>query len=108
MGCKEGLQSAALGKAGAECEPADPGSRPAGVVARGQIAQGTMRRTEQERLTELEAKSTFQHQTLRTIRVVAEKVPPEEAQVALRAISALAKEALAEAEPERHEHRASE
>jgi hypothetical protein len=34
--------------------------------------------------------------------------PPEEAQVALRAIGALAKEALAEAEPEAHKHRASE
>ena len=60
-----------------------------------------MRRTEQERLAELEARSTFQHQTLRTIRVVAEKALPEEAQVALRAIDALAKEALAEAKPER-------
>ena len=67
-----------------------------------------MRQTEQEHLAELEARSTFQHQTLRTIRVVAEKAPPGEAQVALRAIGALAKEALAEAEPEAHKHRASE
>jgi uncharacterized coiled-coil protein SlyX len=65
-----------------------------------------MRRTEQERLAELEAKNTFQHRTLRAIRVVAEKAPPEEARRALRAIDALAKEALAEAEPE-DEHRAS-
>jgi uncharacterized coiled-coil protein SlyX len=67
-----------------------------------------MRRTEQEHLAELEAKDAFQHRTLRAIRVVAEKVPPEEARRALRAIGALAKEALAEAEPEGHEHRASE
>ena len=87
----------------------DPGSRLAGVVATGQITRGgAMRRTEQERLAELEARSTFQHQTLRTIRVVAGKAPPEEAQVALRAIEALAAEALAEAEPEAHKHRASE
>ncbi len=52
--------------------------------------------TERERLAELEARSTFQHQTLWAIRVVAEKAPPEEAQVALRAIGALAEEALAE------------
>jgi uncharacterized coiled-coil protein SlyX len=61
----------------------------------GQITQGgAMRQTEQERLADLEARSTFQHQTLRTIRVVAERAPPEEA--------------LAEAEPEAHKHRASE
>jgi hypothetical protein len=40
--------------------------------------------------------------------VVAEKAPPEEARRALRAIDALAQEALAEAKPEGHEHRASE
>lgn len=57
-----------------------------------------MRRAEQERLAELEAKNTFQNRTLRAIRVVAEKVPPNEA---LPAIDALAKEALAEAKPER-------
>ncbi len=67
-----------------------------------------MRRTEQEHLADLEAKNTFQHQTLRAIRVVAEKVPPEEARRALRAIGALAREAIAEAEPEGHEHSASE
>ena len=67
-----------------------------------------MRQTEQEHLAELEARSTFQHQTLRTIRVVAEKTPPEAAQAALRAIDALAKEALAEATPEDDEQRASE
>jgi len=39
--------------------------------------------------------------------VVAETVPPEEARRALRAIGALAREALAEAKPE-DEHRASE
>ncbi len=66
-----------------------------------------MRRTVQERLAELEARSTFQHQTLRTIRVIAERAPPEEAQGALRAIHALAKEALAKAQPEVHKHRAS-
>ena len=65
-----------------------------------------MRRTEQERLADLEAKNTFQHRTLRAIRVVAEKAPPEEARRALRAIDALAKEALAEANPA-NEHRAS-
>ena len=57
-----------------------------------------MRQTEQERLIELEAKHSFQTQTLRTIRVVAEKAPPEEARRALRAIDALANEALAEGE----------
>jgi uncharacterized coiled-coil protein SlyX len=67
-----------------------------------------MRQTVQERLADLEARSTFQHQTLRTIRVVAEKAPPGVAQAALRAIGALAKEALAEAKPEAHKHRASE
>ena len=36
-------------------------------------------RTERERLAELEAQLTFQNQTLRAIRVVAEKAPPEEA-----------------------------
>jgi hypothetical protein len=55
----------------------------------------------------LEAKNTFQNRTLRAIRVVAEKAPPDEARRAPRAIDALAKEALAEAEPE-DEHRASE
>jgi hypothetical protein len=65
-----------------------------------------MQRTEQERLANLEAKNTFQHRTLRAIRVVAEKAPPEEAGRALRAIDALAKEALAEAKPE-DEQRAS-
>jgi hypothetical protein len=45
-----------LGKAGAECEPAvDPGSRLADVDATGQITGGAMRRTEQERLADLEA-----------------------------------------------------
>jgi hypothetical protein len=39
--------------------------------------------------------------------VVAAKAPPEEARRALRAIDALANEALAEAKPE-EEHRASE
>jgi uncharacterized coiled-coil protein SlyX len=67
-----------------------------------------MRQTEQERLTDLEAKHTFQHRTLRAIRVVAENAPPKEARVALRAIVALAKEALAEAEPEAHKHHTSD
>jgi uncharacterized coiled-coil protein SlyX len=57
-----------------------------------------MRRTDQERLTDLEAESAFQRQTLRTIRVVAKKVPPEETQRALKAIGLLATEALAQAE----------
>jgi uncharacterized coiled-coil protein SlyX len=61
--------------------------------------------TEQERFAELEAENAFQRQTLRTIRVVAETVPPEEAQVALRAVGALAEEALGEDEPQHHEHR---
>jgi hypothetical protein len=61
-----------------------------------------MRQTEQERVVELEAESAFQRQTLRTIRVVAEKVPPEEAQVALKAIGALANEALGEAKRQNH------
>jgi hypothetical protein len=64
-----------------------------------------MQRTEQERVVELEAESAFERQTLRTIRVVAEKAPPEEAQVALKAIGALANEALGEAEPQDHDHR---
>ncbi len=66
-----------------------------------------MRQTQRERLADLEAKNTFQHQTLRAIRVVAERAPPEEARRALRAINALAMEALAEAKPE-GQHRASE
>ncbi len=66
-----------------------------------------MPQTEQEHLADLEARSTFQHQTLQTIRVIAERAPPEEARRALRAIGALAKEALAKAKPEDHEHRAS-
>jgi hypothetical protein len=57
-----------------------------------------MRQTEQERAADLEAEQTFQHRTLRAIRVVAEKAPPREARRALRAINALAEEALAEAE----------
>jgi uncharacterized coiled-coil protein SlyX len=57
-----------------------------------------MQETEQQRVAELEAASAFQHQTLQTIRVVAEKVPPEEAQAALPAIRALAAEALGEAD----------
>jgi uncharacterized coiled-coil protein SlyX len=63
-----------------------------------------MRQTERERVIELEAKSAFQRQTLRTIRVVAENAPPEEAQVALNAIGALASEALGEAEAHDHDH----
>jgi hypothetical protein len=50
--------------------------------------------TEQEHIAKLEAESDFQRQTLRTIRVVAEKAPAAEAQVALKAIGALATEAL--------------
>jgi uncharacterized coiled-coil protein SlyX len=68
------------------------------------VTRGPMRQTEQERVVELEAESAFQRQTLRTIRVVAEKAP-EEAQVALKAIGALANEALAEAERQDHDHR---
>jgi uncharacterized coiled-coil protein SlyX len=63
-----------------------------------------MRGTDQERLAELEARSAFQRETLRTIRVVAEKAPPEQARVALRAIGALANEALADTEQD-HRHR---
>ncbi|HEX8859814.1 MAG TPA: hypothetical protein VGC06_12135 [Actinomycetes bacterium] len=54
-----------------------------------------MRPTEEEHIAALEAESDFQRQTLRTIRVVAERTPAEEAQVALKAIGALATEALA-------------
>jgi uncharacterized coiled-coil protein SlyX len=61
-----------------------------------------MRRSDQERLSDLEAKSAFQRQTLQTIRVIAEKVPPEETQRALKAIGLLATEALAQAEPKAH------
>ena len=61
--------------------------------------------TDQDRLAALEAENHFQRRTLRTIRLVAEAVQPEEAQVALHAIGALAEEALGEAEPEHHEHR---
>src|SRR6266511_943480 len=51
----------------------NPDSHSADVVVTAQITQGgTMRQTEQERLIDLEAKHTFQTQTLRTIRVVAE------------------------------------
>ena len=87
-------------KGGLDCEFAvNPASHFADVVVTAQITQGgAMRQTEQERLIELEAKHTFQTQTLRTIRVVAEKAPPEEAGRALRAIDALANEALAEGE----------
>ena len=103
-----GLTSAFLGKAGSRMRVAvDPGSRLADVVATGQMTGGAVRRTEQERLAELEAKNAFQNRTLRAIRVVAEKAPPEEARRALRAIDALAKEALAEAHPA-NEHRATE
>jgi uncharacterized coiled-coil protein SlyX len=59
-----------------------------------------MRRSDQERLADLEAEGAFQRQTLRTIRVVAERVPPEETQRALKAIGLLATEALAQAEPQ--------
>jgi hypothetical protein len=52
---------------------------------------------EQERLAALEAENAFQRRTLRTIRLVADVAPPEEAQVALRAVGALAAEALGEA-----------
>lgn len=58
--------------------------------------------TEQDRLAVLEAENNFQRRTLRTIRLVAEAVPPEEAQVALHAVGALAEEALGEAEPKDH------
>ena len=64
-----------------------------------------MRPTEQERIAELEAESDFQRQTLRTIRVVAEKAPAEEAQVALKAIGALASEALVGTERNHREPR---
>src|SRR6266540_2596987 len=47
----------------------NPDSHSADVVVTAQITQGgTMRQTEQERLIDLEAKHTFQTQTLRTIR----------------------------------------
>jgi hypothetical protein len=61
--------------------------------------------TEQDRLAALEAENNFQRRTLRTIRLVAGVAPPEEAQVALHAVGALAEEALGEAESEAHEHR---
>lgn len=61
-----------------------------------------MRRTDQERLTDLEAKSAFQRQILRTIRVVAEKVPPEETQRALKAIGLLAKRGARPGRAEAH------
>jgi uncharacterized coiled-coil protein SlyX len=61
-----------------------------------------MQQTGQERVIELEAESAFQRQALRTIRVVAEKAPPEEARVALKAIGALANEALGEAKRQNH------
>jgi hypothetical protein len=60
--------------------------------------------TEQQRLAALEAETAFQRRTLRTIQLVADVAPPEEARVALRAVGALAEEALGEAEPEDHEH----
>jgi hypothetical protein len=60
--------------------------------------------TEPERVAALEAENAFQRRTLRTIRLVAEAAAPEEAQVALHAVGALAEEALEEAEPEAHEH----
>jgi uncharacterized coiled-coil protein SlyX len=65
-----------------------------------------MRQTDLERLADLEAKNSFQHRTLQAIRLVAAKAPPE-ARRALRAIDALANEALAQAKPE-EQHRASE
>jgi hypothetical protein len=58
--------------------------------------------TEQDRLAALEAEYNFQRRTLHTIRLVAEAAPPEQAQVALHAVGALAEEALGEAEPEDH------
>jgi uncharacterized coiled-coil protein SlyX len=66
-----------------------------------------MRWSDLERLAKLEAENAFQRQTLQTIRLVAEKAPPEEMQIVLRAIAALAIEALAQAESEAHEQRAS-
>jgi hypothetical protein len=67
-----------------------------------------MGQTDQERLAELEAKHTFQNRTLRAIRVIAERAPPEEAQMALKAIGALANEVLAESERQDHDHRSSQ
>jgi uncharacterized coiled-coil protein SlyX len=58
--------------------------------------------TEQERFAALEAEAAFQRRTLRTIQLVADVAPPEEAQVALRAVGALAEEALGEAERQNH------
>ena len=63
-----------------------------------------MRRTDRELLAELEAESAFQRQTLRTICVVAEAAPPERAPAALRAISALATEALVPGERQDPNH----
>jgi hypothetical protein len=57
-----------------------------------------MRQTKQVLVGEVDDVSAFQHQTLRTIRVIAEKVPPEEVRPALRAIRALAAEALGQSE----------
>ena len=102
------MRSAVLGKAEPNASPPLIRVRAAGRGCKGEITQGLMRQTDLERLADLEAKNTFQHRTLQAIRVVAAKAPPEEAQVALRAIGALAKEALAEAGPEGHEHRAGE
>jgi hypothetical protein len=58
-------------------------------------------------VTRSPAKQTIQYRTLRAIRVVAEKAPPEEARRALPAIDELAKEAPAETKME-EEHDASE
>ncbi len=82
---------------------ADPDQSLAGVVATWLSGGGAMRPTEQEQIAELEAESDFQRQTLRTIRVVAEKAPAEEARVALKAIGALASEALAGTERNQRE-----
>ena len=61
-----------------------------------------MRQTDLERLADLEANNTFQHRTLQAIRLVAAKAPPEESRRALRAIDALANEALAQANEDEH------
>jgi hypothetical protein len=67
-----------------------------------------MRWTDLERFAKLEAENAFQRQTLQTIRVIAEKAQPEEMQTVVRAIAALAIEALAQVELEAHEQRTSE
>jgi uncharacterized coiled-coil protein SlyX len=104
------LESTVRGKSAAQCELLliQASAAPAWLQQDTSHRGETMRRTDQERLTDLEAESAFQRQTLRAIRVVAERVPPEETHRALKAIGLLATEALAQAKPKAHQHRTSE